>query len=245
MKALRVFLMILPLCLSASVFETSEIVNLTGGGSLSNPDGAPYGGQGFGGLGLWFSASGSNGVDTVSIYTSQDFPLRSDDILHNVYLTNLRFNSLGSCLAGIYSDSVYPACPATINGISGYGTFSNLGGGIGLVQVYEFPRYTRPFSTFPGPLLAEAEVFSRAQVTSVSYGVGSYLCPTCPPFPGCVYCPAGQGRFNATFALMADPPDDPPGISSVPEPSTGILGLGCGLLLWLRARARVRKEKCK
>src|SRR5260370_35105655 len=146
MKALRVSVIILRLCLSGSVFETSEIVNLVGGGSLSNPDGAPYGGHGFGGLGLWFSPSGSNGVDTLSIYTSQDFPLRSDDILHNVYLTNLRFNSLGSCLAGIYSDSVYPACPATINGSSGYGTFSNLGGRIDLVQEHEYPHYTPPFS---------------------------------------------------------------------------------------------------
>lgn len=239
MKRLRVFLMMLPLCVSGSVLETSRIVNLTGGGGLQNPN---Y--DGFG-MGLSLFASGSNGVDTVSVSTSGiPVELPQSDI-QDYYLTNLIFDEVGPCVAGI--SFPHPACQATINGISGYGAFSNIGGGIGLVQVYEFPLY-RPgdeFSTRPGPLLAEAQVFSRAQVTNVSYGVGSYLCPTCPPFPGCAYCPAGQGRFSASFALVADRQDESVSSNSVPEPSTGILGLGGGLLFWLRARARAGQGKCK
>jgi hypothetical protein len=188
------------LCVSASVFQTSAIVNLTGaGGSLSNP--------GFGGLGLMFGASGSNGIDTVSIRTIQDIQLPQID-LQDFNLANLVFDAdVGRCVGGI--NTPYPACWASIDGISGYGAFTNIGGGIGLVQVYMAPPLTpSPFSTFPGPLLAEAQVFSQSKLVSVRYGLG--------------YSP-GADSFSATFTLVADPPDSM--TEPVPEPATGAMEL--------------------
>jgi hypothetical protein len=247
MKGLRIFLMTLPLCLSAGVFQTSGIINLTGGGGLQNPN---Y--DGFG-LGLTLFASGSNRVDTVTVSAGLGGgiavlpPELPPTDLQDYYLTNLIFDlDVGRCVGGI--STLFPICTATIDGISGYGAFSNLGGGIGLVQVYEYPAYSPTSFQLPGPLLAEAQVFSQSQVTGVTYGIGPFNCPTCPP--QCPLCPAGQGRFDATFSLEGDPPADPQSTSSVPEPTTGILALaGYGLMMnrkvraWLRAGLLVRKWK--
>src|SRR5260370_37665779 len=96
MKGLRVFLMLLPLCASGSMLETSRIVNLTGGGGLQNPN---Y--DGFG-LGLSLFASGSNGVDTVSITTSGISPELPQIDIRDYYLTSLVFDEdIGRCVVGL------------------------------------------------------------------------------------------------------------------------------------------------
>ncbi len=221
------FLLALPL--GASVIQTSGVINLTGFGGLSNPN---YDGWG---LGLWLSASGSNGVDTVSVRTLTPSPALPQMDMQDYYLSNLVFDEgAGGCMTGFYV--VEPDCTATIDGISGYAAFSNLGGGYGLVQVYEYPLLAQ--EAYPGPLLAEAQVYSLSQVTGVTYSMGLQWCPTCPPFPQCVYyCPPDQGRFEASFTLYGNAPADPPASqTAAPEPGTLALGLiGLAALGWLRA----------
>jgi hypothetical protein len=106
-------------------------------------------------------------------------------------------------------------CNATIDGISGLGAFTNLGGGIGIVQVYAIEN----LAAFPsaGPLLAEAEVIAYSDfITSVS---------TAPPNS------PGDPRFLSTFILQS------------PEPSAGVMGLiGIAVVAgvrWRRSLAEV------
>jgi hypothetical protein len=110
-------------------------IDLTGAGSFYDPD--PALGEGLPGtVGVAFSASGSNGADSVSISVSEvdqggyiGFPIVG---------STMRFSAgLNGCLVGF--SSIFPSlqCVATIDGITGIGSFTNLGGGAGIVQVYQ------------------------------------------------------------------------------------------------------------
>ena len=143
-----------------------------------------------------FSASGSNGADSVSLSVSEvdQGGIRG----YPAVGSTMAFSAgIGQCMDGF--SSVWPSvqCTATIDGITGIGSFTNLGGGAGIVQVYQavtIPPYIFPE---PGPMLAQAEVISYATIVSVT-----------PAF-------IGSEEFQSSFALD----------SSVPEPSTGIMGL--------------------
>jgi hypothetical protein len=206
--------------LAAGVLEIGPI-ELTGSGTLSNPDQASYGGAGDGGLGLFLTASGSDGQDSVSL-TVGDLELSGGAFFQDITLTNLFFDSGSPCAI---QPGWGPTCYATIDGISGLGSFSNIGAGLGLVQVYSVAGWG-----YPGALLAEAQVLSTVAVTSVTYGLGGSWCPTCPKDQN------GSGSFQATFDIL-DPPLPP---SNVPEP--GSLWL-VGLALLGLATYRCRRLK--
>ena len=205
-----------PLCVlrvSASPLYVGPIL-LTGAGNFGDPDLAL--GEGLPGtVGMALSAFGSNGVDWVSLLVSEvdqggfiGFPSVG---------STMQFSAdLSQCMAGF--SNIFPSlqCAATIDGISGIGSFANLGGGVGVVQVFAStpgPPMCRGCPQ-PGPLLAEAEVISYATFMSVT--------------------PSGYGpEFQSAFAL--DAPNVELDSSGVPEPSTGILALiGVAALVCLR-----------
>jgi hypothetical protein len=188
MKQLCVFLVAaLPLC--ATVLEVGPI-SLSGYGILTHPDFASYGGEGFGGYGVEIHASGTNGGDMVSIN------MRDIEIAN---FMGLSFSAVVTqCAVGLTTFSDY--CGVVIDGIRGFGAFSGIGSGAGLLQVYTMPN-GGPFN-FPGPLLAEAQVYSSAQVTSV--------------------VPIGtNGNFVENFDIVVPPIND----TNAPEPSAFALGL--------------------
>ncbi len=192
--------------LAASPIQTGPI-SLTGSGALTDPD-YGSGGEGLGGLGLSFHASGTNGPNTVLIDVP-DIEIWGPDFFQDVYLQGqLVFDDLGGCTFWM-SIPARPLCGITIDGTTGFGAFSSLGRGIGLVQVFDAPY---------GTLLASASIVNTAiEVTSVTYGGGSAWCPECPN---------QTGSFVAQFAI-ADPP------AGVPELSTLVLGLvGLAALGW-------------
>ena len=202
MRSLSLLLTVVVSPLCASVISVGPI-NLSGGGTLSDPDYASYGGEGLAGLGLILHASGTNGNDSISIDT-RDIELTPSDAnyFQDLGLTNLVFDAgLSQCAVGL--SQLADFCNVSIDGITGYGSFTNLGGGNGIVQV--FGMVGTPQFPYPGPLLAQAQVFSAAEIMSVTYGLGGSYCPTCP---------AGTGSSLATFAILP-----------VPEPATGLLGL--------------------
>ena len=170
-------------------------VYLSGAGSFYDPVLAVAEGL-EGSVGMTLSATGSNGVDSVSISVSEVD--QGGYIGFPVVGSTMAFSAgIGQCMDGF--SSLWPSvqCTATIDGITGIGSFTNLGGGAGIVQVYQEvvnPPYLFPQ---PGPLLAQAEVMSYATITSVT-----------PVF-------AGSQEFQSTFELG----------SGTPEPSTGIMGL--------------------
>src|SRR5579859_4637061 len=132
MRSLSILWMVVVSPLCASVIEVGPI-NLSGGGTLSDPDWASYGGEGFGGLGLVLHASGSNGADWVSIDT-RDIELAPSDAnyFQDLGLTSLVFDAgLNQCAVGLSQLADY--CNVSIDGITGYGSFTNLGGGNGIV----------------------------------------------------------------------------------------------------------------
>jgi len=218
MRTLLTFLF--PLALWASPLETAPL-GLTGYGTLSDPDCAPYGGECLGGLGLVIRASGTNGIDTVSI-NSRDVEITANIDGQDFYLTNLSFDEgVNQCF--LYFSYVVDLCGVTIDGITGIGAF-HLGGPNGLVQVY---------SSTTLALLAEARIVNTAiQVSSVTYGPGSTYCPTCP---------GGSGTFQAQLAVVDPPP------ASVPEPGTaamGLIGLAALTLQVRRVAHTAQFEKC-
>jgi hypothetical protein len=228
-KRLLFAIPLLTFSLSASPLVIGPI-SLTGSGTLSDPDYSGYGGEGFAGLGLVLHASGSNGADQVSIDT-MDIELTGQDFFQDIYLQNMTFDAgpfgPNACVVGV---SAYNVCYATIDGITGFGAFS-IGGGGGLIQVFA-DLHPGQFNDYPGPLLAEAQIINtQIDVTGVTYSPGGFFCPTCPPFPDCQYCPPGQGRFTAAFAIT-----DPP--ANVPEPGTGWPILWAALIIaaWLIGR---------
>jgi len=124
-------------------------------------------------------------------------------------------------MCGTYDSPGHPHyyCDVNINGISGFGAFSNIGGAIGTLQVFDQP--------YGGNLLAQAQITNtHIEINNVVYSPGFPQCPTCPSFEGQF---PGTGRFLASFAII-DPPAD------VPEPSSLLL-LSSGLLLLFRARS--------
>ena len=195
-------------------------IALTGSGVLTSPDFASYGGEGFSGMGMTLEASGSNGTDWVSINT-WDIELFGSDApftLQNIALSAP--GGVGSCVIPLLGEPMVDICNVVIDGISGLSDFTNIGGGIGLLQVYD--PTTRV-------LLAQAEITNTlVEVTDVTYGPGDGLCPTCPsgtaPEPG-------MGDFVADF-LVVDPP-------SVPEPSSLWLIPWILLAFWWAKRSRV------
>jgi len=217
MRGVCVFLLTaLPLC--ASVLEVGPI-SLTGSGTLTDPDCAPYGGECLGGLGLVINASGTNGIDTVSI-NSRDVELTANIDGQDFYLTNMSFDEgVNQCFLDF--SYVVDLCGVTIDGITGIGAF-HLGGPNGLVQVY---------SPTTLALLAEAQIVNtEIQLTSVTYGPGHVYCPTCPP---------GDGSFTATFAVV-DPQAD------APEPGTVTLGLiGLAALCHLRRHQNAHRVRIR
>jgi len=197
-------------------------IGLDGVGILTNPDCSQHGAECLGGLGLVFSASGPNGTDTVSIRVDSVAMtlFNSPHYLQDLNLQALVFDA-SSSMCGTYDSPGHPRyyCDVSIDGISGFGAFSNIGGDIGTLQVFDKP--------YDGNLLAQAQIMNtHIEVTSVVYRPGFPQCPTCPSFEG--HFP-GTGQFLATFAIVDAPAD-------IPEPSSLIL-LSGGLLLLFRARS--------
>ena|SRR5579872_4711652 len=186
----------------ASVLEVGPIA-LTGSGTFFGPDWAPYGGEGIGGQGVIFSASGSNGADSVSI-TTRDI---------EVDLTPLSKPLFTPSVPCVYRFVIAsPLCDVTIDGITGYGNFTRIGGGSGLLQVFA----VEPGSWENGPLLAEAQIISYVHLT----GVTAWKDPTRP---------TQEYGFRTTFDIS----------THNPEPATMLLvfvGLLC--IVW---RYRVTK----
>ena len=193
---------------------------LTGSGSLYDPDPAPYGGEGIpGSRGVTFQASGSNGTDSVSINMG-DLPLGFDlgMLLPIVGDGTSVSASAPMCIQGPFMTVL--VCNAVIDGIGGLGAFTNIGGGIGWVQVYAIEDIPNvPRGIFPGPLLAQAEVISDAIFTSVTPGAPD---DNGPPI-----------EFQSTFDIV-----------SSPEPSTGVMGfIGVAALACLGLRKILRTQK--
>ena len=222
-------------CVSASVLDVGPIY-LTGSGSFYDPD--LGGGEGLmGTLGLQLSATGSNGADSVSLNVSDvELLVGLEDIGGGFSVfsgpaigSSLSFSaSVGQCLEGYSSVYSTVQCSASIDGVTGIGSFTNLGGGDGIVQVFaDIPATNYFFEPTAGPLLAQAEIISNTEFTSVTPGL-----------------PNSQ-EFQSTFALTSpDPPPDPaadPAADSTPEPSAGIMGfIGVAALACLRFRKNRR-----
>jgi hypothetical protein len=197
-------LLVSPLCM-ASVLYVGPI-NLTGSGSFYDPDPGEIGEGMVGSLGLALSASGSNGTDSVSIGVSN---INADNALAAlgpglipIIGSTFGFSAdTSQCLTGY---TVVPTiqCSATIDGITGIGAFTNLGGGDGTVQVFAIVFFGGPGGfPQPGALLAQAEVSVYSDFTSV------LLLSADPNIP----------RFQSTFVLQ-----------DTPEPSavfTGLIGI--------------------
>jgi hypothetical protein len=138
-------------------------------------------------------ASGTNGTDTASI-NGGAFAQCCGGAQQTMFSAGI-----SQCLLG----SVFPIdeCSITIDGIGGFGTFTNIGGGVGLLQVFGFVRDPVLHTQNPDPsnLLAEATVFSSTVVTGFTDPAGNPFSPS----------------SSETFDLIA----------AAPEPSTGVLGL--------------------
>jgi len=201
-------------CASASVLQVGPIT-LTGSGSFYDPDPGEIG-EGFPGtLGLALNASGSNSVDSVSIHVyninmccSYYPPVSGIPSLGSTIVFSA---GVSSCLIG-FSIVGIVECPATIDGITGVGAFTGLGGGMGTVQVYAALNCASQFGCQAGALLAQADVVTYSDViTSVS------TAPLNSP---------DNPKFVSTFILQP-----------APEPSTLALGLlGLAVLAGLRLR---------
>jgi hypothetical protein len=110
---------------------------------------------------------------------------------------------LDQCMDG---ESFQPLCSAAIDGVVGYGGFTNLGGGLGMVYVY-----SEIFGPEPcGTILAEAEVDTVLDIVSQSPSASIAGCE--------INCPAS---FQEQFAL----------VTSAPEPASMRL-VGSALLLF-------------
>src|ERR1700733_837656 len=194
-----------PMCW-ASVLEVGPIY-INGSGSLYDPD--PVEGL-VGSVGTTFSAFGSNGTDSVSILAAIEpspyVPMPSVG-------SSVSFSATtGPCLEGFSSFIPQEQCNANIDGIMGLAAFTNIGGGMGIVQVYALEDLgSLCMACAAGPLLAQAEVVTYSGViTSVS---------TAPPNS------PSDPRFFSTFVLQS------------PEPSAGVMGLmGIAVLAGFRRR---------
>jgi hypothetical protein len=164
---------------SAGVLEVGP-VGLNGSGYFFSPDYASWGGEGINGTtGVSFTASSSDGSVSISI---NDVEIGYPDIAPQVGPSFLDFNSpgLAGCDIGFQLDTF--VCSATIDRIGGIASFSDIGTGVGLVQVYECCQ-----GGSPGPLLAEAEVVTHLVFTSV------------------ITSPNRAGYFSASFDLVPEP----------------------------------------
>ncbi len=196
--------------LSADVLMVGPIY-INGTGSMYDPDRAF--GEGFPGTeGFALSASGSNGTDFVSIAVSDvDLDVSGGPAPPMPSVgSRLAFSATtAECQLGASVGPPYPVqCFANIDGVMGIGSFTNLGGGLGTLQVYALENP----SSLLGPLLAQAEVITYSDfITSVS---------TAPPNS------PGNPTFLSTFVLQA-----------TPEPSAWGMGLiGIAALAVLRWR---------
>jgi hypothetical protein len=191
----------------ASPLILTNPIGISGGGSIYSPDCICGISEGItGSIGYSFGASGSNGTDTVSISVlditgAPIFTVIGQPVILNEGICPLQEN-------------LQPYCTASIDGISGAGGYTALGGGLGMIFVYSD---NLPFP--PLTLLAEAEVYSVGAITSID----NYT------ITGCMFtCPA---EFFDEFTL-----------SSTPEPST-LCSVGLALCFWGFAAIHPRTKK--
>src|SRR5580692_2647722 len=107
--------------LAADVLFVNDTINLSGSGSVGTADCCCGTGEGFSGsVEYSLTASGSNGTDSVYLYvidvTIPPLALPMADPLTA---------GLDQCMDG---ESFQPLCSAAIDGVVGYGGFTNLGG---------------------------------------------------------------------------------------------------------------------
>jgi hypothetical protein len=152
------------LLLFATAISASPImvgpIGLTGSGMLTSPDDAAWGGEGFGGIGLIWHATGSNGADTVSIDT---LDINIGTTPFNPPFLGEQLSFASGCIAGVDAD--LELCHISIDGIGGWGSFSITSGGIGVLQVYD--------SNNPNTrsLLAQAEIANtNIEITDIAFG---------------------------------------------------------------------------
>lgn len=165
-----------------------------------------------------FTASGSNGNDTVSIAATYFQPWNSDlgaletavGDGQSAFGKSFEFGlgSVAQCVLGV--TYLRDVCGISIDGITGFGAITGLGTANGLVQVFGIQNFAG--GDGPGQLLAEAGIINtQALITGVSEPGGRN--PT-------------AGSFHGTFDIVDPVPSD------VPEPSTLTLlvsALGCRL----------------
>jgi hypothetical protein len=190
-KPLVLALLVAGIVLADPVLKVGPI-NLTGTGSVFYNAGEVS-------WEVLIHASGTNGTDTASINGGAFFQCCGAQ-------QTIFGAGISQCLLG----SVFPIdeCNITIDGIGGFGAFTNIGGGVGLLQVFGFMKDPVFHTQNPDPsnLLAEATIFSSTVVTGFAYPAGN-------PFS-----PSSSEKFDL--------------IAAVPEPSTGVMGLiGLSVLL--------------
>jgi len=172
---------------SASVLDIG-VIDLIGTGSFTSRslglDGDPPG--------FSVSAIGSNGTDFLSI--EADIQLFSG-LVPGLFSSELPPSVVGEAFTfsgycWIQGDPS-PLCSVSIDGITGLGEFTDIGGSAGLVQVFAY-TYVSTIGPLPGALLAQAEVETYGFVTSST-------ATTFPP----------PGLYSGTFELIPEPATAP------------------------------------
>ena len=183
-------------------------IGLTGSGTLAAPDCTSYGAECFGGRQMTINASGSSNGHTVSI-NSGVIPLFSGLDNPPAIGTNLVFVAALSCAHPFAFGGIVDHCGVTIDGISAYSLFDNIGGGNGLLQVWSMPDGG-------GDLLAEAQIISYVTITS-NFN-------PCPPV--CIGGNIGEpSHWSATFDVNPTP---------TPEPGTWLMGVPLTFIFFRR-----------
>lgn len=190
----------------AAVLEVGPI-NLTGSGTFSGPDTSPYGAEGLGGQVISFDASGSNGTDSVTFRSIRDVPVAYSAV---TLLPNPIFVPMYGCVY-LHITSIlipFPLCEVTIDGMTGYGNFTQLGGQ-GRLQVYSDPLETN--------LIAEAQVNTQVVIKSLTQPI-----------------PNNPSVFQSTFDLVAPAQT----VTHMPEPYGLMAMVFVGLCLCYLTMAR-------